>query len=67
MKLSEIYKFLCLEFSGADIEILALNSLGRANENELSYCDSPKNAKFIEESRAGAILVTKDLANLVKS
>ncbi|RAZ51262.1 UDP-3-O-(3-hydroxymyristoyl)glucosamine N-acyltransferase [Campylobacter hyointestinalis] len=67
MKLNEIYKILGLEFSGADIEILALNSLGRANENELSYCDSPKNAKFIKESRAGAILVTKDLANLVKS
>ncbi|AII14893.1 UDP-3-O-(R-3-hydroxymyristoyl)-glucosamine N-acyltransferase [Campylobacter iguaniorum] len=67
MKLSEIYGILNLEFSGEDIEIQALNSLGRANENELSYCDSPKNAKFIEDSKAGAVLVTEQMANLVKS
>lgn len=67
MKLSEIYGILNLEFSGEDMEIQALNSLGRANENELSYCDSPKNAKFIEDSKAGAVLVTEQMANLVKS
>ncbi|QQF52990.1 UDP-3-O-(3-hydroxymyristoyl)glucosamine N-acyltransferase [Campylobacter fetus subsp. venerealis] len=67
MRLSEIYKILNLEFVGADMEISALNSLGRANGNELSYCDSEKNSKFIDESRAGAILVTSNLANLVKS
>ncbi|ANE36035.1 UDP-3-O-(R-3-hydroxymyristoyl)-glucosamine N-acyltransferase [Campylobacter iguaniorum] len=67
MKLSEIYGILNLEFSGEDIEIQALNSLGRANENELSYCDSSKNAKFIEDSKAGAVLVTEQMANLVKS
>lgn len=67
MRLSEIYKILNLEFVGADMEISALNSLGRANGGELSYCDSEKNSKFIEESGAGAILVTSNLANLVKS
>ncbi|EAJ5693049.1 UDP-3-O-(3-hydroxymyristoyl)glucosamine N-acyltransferase [Campylobacter fetus] len=67
MRLSEIYKILNLEFVGADMEISALNSLGRANVDELSYCDSEKNSKFIDESRAGAILVTSNLANLVKS
>ncbi|RUT51195.1 UDP-3-O-(3-hydroxymyristoyl)glucosamine N-acyltransferase [Campylobacter fetus] len=67
MRLSEIYKILNLEFVGADMEISALNSLGRANVNELSYCDSEKNSKFIDESRAGAILVTSNFANLVKS
>ncbi|EAH8299487.1 UDP-3-O-(3-hydroxymyristoyl)glucosamine N-acyltransferase [Campylobacter fetus] len=67
MRLSEIYKILNLEFVGTDMEISALNSLGRANVDELSYCDSEKNSKFIDESRAGAILVTSNLANLVKS
>ncbi|AGZ81678.1 UDP-3-O-(3-hydroxymyristoyl)glucosamine N-acyltransferase [Campylobacter fetus] len=67
MRLSEIYKILNLEFVGVDMEISALNSLGRANGGELSYCDSEKNSKFIEESGAGAILVTSNLANLVKS
>lgn len=67
MRLSEIYKILNLEFVGTDMEISALNSLGRANVDELSYCDSEKNSKFVDESRAGAILVTSNLANLVKS
>lgn len=67
MKLSEIYHILGLKFSGLDMEITALNSLGRANESELSYCDSQKNAKFIKNSRAGAILVNDELKDLVKS
>ncbi len=67
MKLSEICKFVGAEFDGREFEVTALNSLGRASSSELSYCDSVKNAKFIAESKAGAILVTKDAAHLVKS
>lgn len=67
MKLSKIYNILNIEFKGADLEILALNSLGRAKEDELSYCDSSKNAKFIQNSEAGAILVTDELKDLVKN
>lgn len=57
MKLNEICKILGINFNGADIEISALNSLTNAKPDELSYCDSDKNAKFINESKASAILV----------
>ncbi|MCR4942158.1 MAG: UDP-3-O-(3-hydroxymyristoyl)glucosamine N-acyltransferase [Campylobacter sp.] len=65
MKLSEIAKKIAANFSGADLEISALNSLKNAKSGELSYCDSPKNAKFISECKASAILVNKDALNLV--
>ena len=57
MKLSKICEILGLEFGGEDLEVSALNSLKNATANELTYCDSDKNEKFIMESRAGAILV----------
>lgn len=65
MKLSKIYEILDLEFGGDDIEIKSINSLDLADENELSYCDSEKNAKFLENCKAGAILVNKNLVNFI--
>ncbi|KGI56711.1 UDP-3-O-(3-hydroxymyristoyl)glucosamine N-acyltransferase [Campylobacter sp. MIT 97-5078] len=65
MKLSEIAEFLGLEFKGEDLEIKALNSLSRASFDELSYCDSDKNAKNIAHCGAGAIIVGKKHENLV--
>lgn len=67
MKLSKIYEILELEFGGDDIEITAINSLQHANETQLSYCDSEKNAHLIPNSKAAAILVTEQMANLVKT
>nr|MBP3723995.1 UDP-3-O-(3-hydroxymyristoyl)glucosamine N-acyltransferase [Campylobacter sp.] len=67
MKLSKIYEILWLEFSGDDIEITAINSLQHANETQLSYCDSEKNAHLIQNSKAAVILVTQQMANLVKT
>ncbi len=65
MKLSEIALKVNATFSGEDIEIFALNSLKNANKAELTYCDGEKNAKFISNSNAGAILVTKALLHEV--
>lgn len=65
MKLSEIAEFLSLEFSGEDMEISALNSLNNANFSELTYCDGRKNAKDIGSTGAGAIIISKEFANLV--
>ncbi|WP_139452098.1 UDP-3-O-(3-hydroxymyristoyl)glucosamine N-acyltransferase [Campylobacter armoricus] len=65
MKISEIAKFLGIEYSGDDIEITALNSLSNASFTELSYCDGEKNSKKIANSGAGAILVSKEFENLV--
>ncbi|EAI4483040.1 UDP-3-O-(3-hydroxymyristoyl)glucosamine N-acyltransferase [Campylobacter lari] len=65
MKISEIAKFLGIEYYGDDIEITALNSLNNASFSELSYCDGEKNSKKIASSGAGAILVSKEFENLV--
>ena len=65
MKLSEIAQKTEAKFNGEDIEIFALNSLARANRAELTYCDGEKNAKFIANSNAGAILVSPNLLPLV--
>ncbi|TDJ81517.1 UDP-3-O-(3-hydroxymyristoyl)glucosamine N-acyltransferase [Campylobacter volucris] len=65
MKISEIAKFLGIEYSGEDIEITALNSLNNASFTELSYCDGEKNSKKISNTDAGAVLVSKELENLV--
>ncbi|TXE85451.1 UDP-3-O-(3-hydroxymyristoyl)glucosamine N-acyltransferase [Campylobacter volucris] len=65
MKISEIAKFLGIEYSGEDIEITALNSLNNASFTELSYCDGEKNSKKISNTDAGAILVSKEFENLV--
>lgn len=67
MKLSEICAILELEFSGEDIEITALNSLDGANKTEMSYCDSIKNAHLIPHCEACAVLVTSEMADLVKN
>ncbi|EAK9869787.1 UDP-3-O-(3-hydroxymyristoyl)glucosamine N-acyltransferase [Campylobacter lari] len=65
MKISEIAKFLGIEYYGDDVEITALNSLNNASFSELSYCDGEKNSKKIASSGAGAILVSKEFENLV--
>ncbi|QKF92230.1 UDP-3-O-(3-hydroxymyristoyl)glucosamine N-acyltransferase [Campylobacter sp. CCUG 57310] len=67
MKLSEIYKILEIEFKGNDFEVTALNSLANAKSSELSYCDGEKNAKFISNSKAAAILISENLKEFVPS
>ncbi|CZE48068.1 UDP-3-O-(3-hydroxymyristoyl)glucosamine N-acyltransferase [Campylobacter geochelonis] len=64
MKLSEIAKILDVKFDGKDVEIVALNSLKAASSLELSYCDGVKHANLLKESKAGVIIVTKDVQNL---
>jgi UDP-3-O-[3-hydroxymyristoyl] glucosamine N-acyltransferase len=59
MKLSEIAKIVGAEFYGNDKEILSLNTLSDAKENELSFVSNSKYIKDISNSKAGAILVTE--------
>ncbi|MSN96801.1 UDP-3-O-(3-hydroxymyristoyl)glucosamine N-acyltransferase [Campylobacter sp. FMV-PI01] len=65
MKLSKICEILDIKFDGKDCEINSLNSIEFAKGDELSYCDSEKNAKFLEACKAKAILITPNLKNLV--
>ncbi|QCD45147.1 UDP-3-O-(3-hydroxymyristoyl)glucosamine N-acyltransferase [Campylobacter mucosalis] len=67
MKLSEISAKIGAKFSGEDLEILALNSLNNAGKNELTYCDGEKNAKFISDTKASAILLTSEFSALAPS
>lgn len=65
MKLTQIAEILKLDEKILnDIDIKGLSSLKYAGSNELSYCDgSDKAQKFLEDSKAGAILITKELLN----
>lgn len=65
MLLSRICEILNIEFSGDDFDIKAINSLDLALENELSYCDGVKNIKFLEHTKAGAVLVSEKMLNHV--
>ncbi len=72
MKLREICEALRAELGEVaacepEFEVTGLGSLGRAGASQMSYCDSEKNAKFIAESAAGAVLVTPALAHLVRT
>lgn len=67
MKLSQIVNKIDAKFIGDDVEILALNSLQNAKLGELSYCDSQKNAKFLSQCGASAVLIKHDMLDLVPS
>jgi UDP-3-O-[3-hydroxymyristoyl] glucosamine N-acyltransferase len=60
MKLSEIAKIIGAEFHGDDKEIVSMNTLKDAREDELSFVANKKYVKDIADSQAGAILVTED-------
>ena len=60
MKLSDIAKLLEIEFNQDDKEIKGLNTLLHSKENELTFISNPKYKKYIPNTKAGAILVTKD-------
>ncbi|PSM52760.1 UDP-3-O-(R-3-hydroxymyristoyl)-glucosamine N-acyltransferase [Campylobacter blaseri] len=65
MRLSEICKILNLDYDGGDFEVSGLNSLGEANESELSYCDGVKNKDSLQKTKAGIVLVQKELIEFV--
>lgn len=68
MKLTEIAKLIDAEIIGNtndELEILALNSLKNASNNELSYCDGVKNISSLKTTKAIAVLVNKELLNEV--
>lgn len=48
-----------------DKEIFNLNTLKDANENELTFLENKKYLKDLENTKAGAVLVTKEYENLV--
>lgn len=59
MKLYEIANALSLTCEGSDLEIVRLNKLQDANENELTYLDGEKHMHLLENTKAGAIILDK--------
>lgn len=64
MRISEICQSLKLEFKGEDKDISSLNSLEFANENQMSFVQGDKFKHLINTTKAGALIISKDLANL---
>ena len=65
MKLSELLEDIGLKSIDKDIEIIAIKDLSRASQNELSFITSKKYIDDLKTTKAGAVLVTKDLAKTV--
>jgi len=64
MKLSEICKILEIDCDlKEDKEITGINTLQDANENEISFLENPKYAKFLKNTKAGAVLIRKEDAS----
>lgn len=65
-KLSQIAQALGLELKGEDAVVRGLNTLETAGPDELSFLSNPKYLHFLEETRAGAVIVSPEHASKVK-
>ena len=62
MDIKEIAKIIGFEYNGDSFEITGINTLKDALPNELSFVTNPKYFKDVEESKAGAIIVSSATA-----
>jgi len=67
MLLSEICKILTLDFKGEDKEIISLNTLDDAKNNEMSFIDNPKYLSSLKTTKAYAVLVDKKYQDNIPS
>ena len=67
MKLSEICKILEIDCDlEEDKEIVGINTLQDAKEDEISFLENPKYAKFLKDTKAGAVLIRKEDASKLR-
>ena len=59
MRLIELTRRIDLFYNGKDVEIVGINTLRDAKENELSFLDNPKYLKDLSQTKAVAVLVSK--------
>lgn len=62
MTLQEIAKYVGIE-TNSNIEISALNSLKDATNTELSFLENSKYVNLLQDTKAAAVLVTKEFEN----
>jgi UDP-3-O-[3-hydroxymyristoyl] glucosamine N-acyltransferase len=65
MDIREVAKIIGFEYSGDSFEVTGINTLKDATTNEISFVTNPKYFKDVEESKAGAIIVSKTTASNV--
>ena len=65
MKLSEICQEINLEFSAKDIEIIGLHTLSEATSSQISFFNDKKYTNQLSTTKAGAIFIAKEYANLL--
>jgi UDP-3-O-[3-hydroxymyristoyl] glucosamine N-acyltransferase len=63
MKLHTLCQELGVEYSGPDHEIMGLNTLKDATENEVSFLENQKYAAQLSNTAAAAVFVTSDMAS----
>ncbi len=63
MKLSEVASILQCEFHGKDIEIIGMNTLKDAKENEVSFVSNSKYVKDLKDTNAAAVILSENLAS----
>lgn len=61
-KIAQILQIDCLE---ENCEITAINSLKNATQNEMSYCDSETNLKYLKETNAKLVLIKSEFKEFV--
>lgn len=67
MLLSDLAARLNLVLLGEDGEFTGLNTLEAATESEVSFLANPKYARFLDQSKARAVIVSQEAAGLVKT
>ena len=60
MKASEIAARLGGTLEGADVDLFACAGLEEARPGDLSFCKDPKHVKFVESTKASAVLLSPD-------
>ncbi len=63
-KLSELAKLLQAELVGEDVEISGVNGLNEAKPGDLTFLDQTRYVPMLQESKAAAVLLAPDLAEL---
>ncbi|UCM99236.1 UDP-3-O-(3-hydroxymyristoyl)glucosamine N-acyltransferase [Sulfurimonas sp. SWIR-19] len=63
MKLSEIASILECSIDDNDIDIVGINTLKDAKENEVSFVSNSKYVKDLENTKAAAVIISENLAS----
>ena len=67
MRLSKIAKDLEIEFNAQDLEVVAINTLQDAKENELSFFNDAKHIDSLKTTKACAVLIKQEHAHMLPS